>query len=55
MADKTKTAIRLTSIPRDLLEKFDRKIKGKYANRAEALRDLIRDFVEDNGLWRHSE
>ncbi len=34
------------SLPGDLLEEFDRKIKDKmYANRSEAIRDLIRDFL----------
>jgi CopG family nickel-responsive transcriptional regulator len=32
------------SLPRDLLEKFDRRIRDKkYTNRSEALRDLIRE------------
>ncbi len=34
------------SLPNELLEEFDRKIKEKmYANRSEAIRDLIRDFL----------
>ncbi|AMM53390.1 nickel-responsive transcriptional regulator NikR [Pyrococcus kukulkanii] len=34
------------SIPEELLEKFDRIIEEKgYANRSEAIRDLIRDFI----------
>ena len=37
------------SIGKELIEKFDRKIKGQgYENRSEAIRDLIRkSFVED--------
>jgi|Deesub1362B_J571_1020462.scaffolds.fasta_scaffold00212_26 CopG family nickel-responsive transcriptional regulator len=34
------------SIPEDLLTKFDEMIEEKgYANRSEAIRDLIRDFI----------
>lgn len=34
------------SIPEDLLKRFDGIIDGKgYANRSEAIRDLIRDFI----------
>lgn len=34
------------SIPTELLKKFDEKIEEKmYANRSEAVRDLIRDFL----------
>lgn len=43
------------SVDEDLVKKFDRLIKKKgYANRSEALRDLIRDsLVEEE--WRDSE
>jgi len=34
------------SLPKDLLEKFDKEIQGKgYTNRSEAIRDLIREFL----------
>ncbi|MFP3871429.1 MAG: nickel-responsive transcriptional regulator NikR [Candidatus Natronoplasma sp.] len=34
------------SIPEDLLEKFDERLEEKmYANRSEAIRDMIRDFL----------
>jgi len=55
MAESEKTTVIIPNFPRDLLDKFDRKIKGKYATRSEAFRDLARNFVEDNGLWRHNE
>ena len=38
--------INVGNVPRELLEKFDRRIEGKYANRSEAIRDLMRDFVD---------
>ncbi len=45
--DKMDTTMRFgVSLPSDLLEEFDRKIREKmYANRSEAIRDLIRDFL----------
>ncbi len=39
------------SIPLKLLEEFDKKIEEKmYANRSEAVRDLVRDFVTEEEL-----
>lgn len=44
------------SIPHDLLERFDQKIREKgYPNRSEALRDLIRDFLAREKLERPEE
>ncbi len=46
MHDKDNIARFGVSIPDDLLKEFDRKIEKKmYANRSEAIRDLIRDFL----------
>lgn len=33
-------------VPRDLLARFDQVVKGRYASRAEAIRDLMRGAVE---------
>ena len=38
--------INVGNVPSELLEQFDHRIRGKYANRSEAIRDLMRDFVE---------
>ncbi len=45
--DKTDSLKRFgVSLPADLLDEFDVKLKEKmYANRSEAIRDLIRDFL----------
>lgn len=43
------------SVPKDLLKKFDEKIESKmYANRSEAIRDLIRDFLVEE-KWGEPE
>ncbi|MGM0509794.1 MAG: nickel-responsive transcriptional regulator NikR [Thermoplasmatota archaeon] len=44
------------SVPKDLLKKFDEKIESKmYANRSEAIRDLIRDFLVEEKWERPDE
>ncbi len=43
------------SLPADLLDEFDVKLKEKmYANRSEAIRDLIRDFLITE-KWKASD
>ncbi len=43
------------SVPKGLLLEFDEKIKDKmYANRSEAIRDLIRDFIVET-KWEDPE
>lgn len=43
------------SVPKGLLEKFDKKIEEKmYSNRSEAIRDLIRDFLVEE-KWKESD
>jgi len=38
--------LRNFDIPDELLEEFDEAIKGKYQSRAEALRSLMRQFID---------
>ncbi len=43
------------SVPKELLKEFDEKIEEKmYANRSEAIRDLIRDFIVES-KWEDPE
>ena len=35
--------------PKDLVEGFDKAIKGKYNSRTDAILDLMRKFMERNG------
>ncbi len=52
MSDTTRFGV---SLPTDLLEKFDERVKDKmYANRSEAIRDLIRDFLVEE-KWEESD
>ena len=39
-------SMQITGMPEDLLKEFDESIKGQYNNRSEAVRQLIRRFVE---------
>lgn len=44
------------SIPKELLDKFDQVIKKKgYANRSEALRDLMRDDLVEQSITENKE
>jgi CopG family nickel-responsive transcriptional regulator len=43
------------TIPEDLLKRFDKQIQGKgYANRSEAIRDLVRDCLVAEE-WAHEK
>lgn len=43
------------SIPQDLVEAFDAKIRGKgYPTRSEAIRDIMRDYLVERE-WEHGQ
>ncbi|MFO8110154.1 MAG: nickel-responsive transcriptional regulator NikR [Thermoplasmata archaeon] len=55
MDDKDSIARFGVSVPKNLLKEFDKKIEKKmYANRSEAIRDLIRNFLIDT-KWEEPE
>jgi len=37
-------------VPCELMQKFDKKIQNEYSSRSEALRALIRKFLEKRGI-----
>lgn len=39
--------VQVRNVSRDLLRDFDAAIEGEYSTRAEAIRDLMRHYVED--------
>ena len=47
MASEGFTDVMVRSVPKQLLKDFDEAIKGEYPSRAEALRDLMRQFVRE--------
>ena len=46
MSEEKDETITTLIVKKELLNEFDEAIKGKYSTRSEALRELMRNFIE---------